>query len=109
MDYYIDVDRLFDIIVEKNLRPTKEVVTEILFDEEGNELKEETTKTLYPSIEVNAPKYELLTTMIEVVMNQGPEDSDSTLGFDHALEQSTFAFKLAYNTLLQYEILKLNQ
>jgi len=109
MDYYIDVERLFDIIVEKNLRPTKEVVTEILYDEEGNELKEETTKTLYPSIEVNAPKYELLTTMIEVVMNQGPDDSDPALGFEHAVGESTFAFKLAYNTLLQYEILKLNQ
>ena len=29
MDYYIDVDRLFDIIVEKNIRPLKEVTTEI--------------------------------------------------------------------------------
>jgi hypothetical protein len=28
--------------------------------QEGNEVKEEITKTLYPSIEVNAPKYELL-------------------------------------------------
>ena len=109
MDYYIDVDRLFNIIVEKNLRPTKEVISEISYDEDGNEVKEEITKTLYPSIEVNAPKYELLSTMIEVVMNQGPDDSDATLGFEHALEESDFAFKLAYNTLLHYEILKLNQ
>jgi hypothetical protein len=108
MDYYIDVDRLFDIIVEKNIRPLKEVTTEILYDEEGNEIKEEVTKTIYPSIEINAPKYELLTSMIETVMNNAPEDSDPTLGFDHAIENSDFSFKLAYNTLLQYEILKQN-
>lgn len=108
MDYYIDVDRLFDIIVENNLKPTKEVTTEILYDDEGNELKEEITKVFYPSMEINAPKYELLTTMIEVVMNQAPEDTDSTLGFDHAVEQGSVAFKMAYNTLLQYEILKQN-
>jgi hypothetical protein len=108
MDYYIDVDRLFDIIVEKDLRPAKEITTETVYDAEGNELKEEITKTLYPSIEINAPKYELLTTMIEVFMNQAPEDSDPTLGFNHSVDEGNLAFKLAYNTLLQYEILKQN-
>lgn len=107
MDYYIDIDRFFSLITAENLRPPQEVTTETLRDSEGeDELVQTVTKTLYPSTEVNAPKYELLSSMLEVVLNQAPEDQDSTLGVNHMLEQSDFTFRLAFNTLEHYEILK---
>jgi hypothetical protein len=107
MDYYIDIERFFELISLTDLKPPQEVTTETMPDETGEEeLIQTTTKTLYPSVEINAPKYELLSSMIETVMNHAPDDEDSALGFEHAKDNAGFAFNLSFNTLEYYEILK---
>jgi hypothetical protein len=107
MDYYIDIDQFFELISLTDLTPPKEVTTETMPNETGEEeLIQTTTKTLYPSVEINAPKYELLSSMIETVMNHAPDDEDSALGFEHTKDKAGFAFNLSFNTLEYYEILK---
>lgn len=107
MDYYIDIDQFFELICVTDLQPPKEVTTETAPDDTGvEELIQITTKVLYPSIEINAPKYEVLTSMIETVMNYSPDDEDSALGFEHTKDKAGFAFNLSFNTLEYYEILK---
>ena len=57
--------------------------------------------------EVNAAKYDLLRTMIEVILDVTDSDEiDDTLGADRGLEKGSLSFKIAFNTLYDYGILK---
>ena len=56
------------------------------------------------SLHINAPKYEILRLMLEVVLNDN-EVVDDSLGL-RALRNSTIPFKLTFNTLINYNIIK---
>ena len=56
------------------------------------------------SLHINAPKYEILRLMLEVVLNDN-EVVDDSLGI-RALRNSTIPFKLTFNTLINYNIIK---
>jgi|TARA_R110000796_G_scaffold74_16_gene352 hypothetical protein len=55
-------------------------------------------------LHINAPKYEILRLMLEVVLNDN-EIVDDSLGI-RALRNSTIPFKLTLNTLINYNIIK---
>lgn len=55
--------------------------------------------------EVDAPKYDLLRMCLEVVFTYY-EEVDDSLGLERALGDTTIPFKLAFNTLISYGILK---
>jgi hypothetical protein len=44
--------------------------------------------------------------MIEVLIDYDDEDSDTTLGVERALDKTPLAYKIAFNTLYNYGILK---
>ena len=105
--YYIDIDAFDDVVALKNnsekivtthLRKTYNQFNEII------ETREFITSTDRDR-ELNTARYEILRTMLEVIVDTG-DDFDDSLGIDRALESSTLGFKLAFNTLLQYGILK---
>ena len=104
--YYIDVDA-FDAAIaltgsenivsvheRKTLNKEKDVIETKVF-----------TTTNTREREINSSRYEILRTMLEVIVDYS-EDFDVSLGIDRALEASNLGFKLAFNTLIKYGILK---
>ena len=55
---------------------------------------------------MNGPKYDILRTAIEIIMNGTEVDTDDTLGAERALSKQDFTFKISFNTLLNYGIIK---
>ena len=55
--------------------------------------------------EIDATKYEIIRLMLEVLMDNN-EESDTALGVDRALDKTPLSYKIAFNTLLKYNILK---
>jgi hypothetical protein len=78
---YVDVDEFVDLVTTES---SKE-------DEDGQ-------------FHINAPKYEILRLMLDVVLNDN-EIVDDSLGI-RALRNSTIPFKLTLNTLINYNIIK---
>ncbi len=66
----------------------------------------ETTKEEEESsgLAINAAKYEILRTLLDVIFT-GDEQIDDKMGYK-SLDNSTFPFKLALNTLIEYKIIK---
>ena len=63
------------------------------------------TRILPKSKEFDASKYNIITSMIETLLHV-EEDADDMLGTDSVLNKQPIAFKLAFNTLEHYKILK---
>ena len=63
-----------------------------------------TIKSIDNKYEINAPKYEILRLMLEVVLSESGE-TDSSMSYLN-LEKMGFDFKLAFNTLIENNILK---
>jgi|ETNvirenome_6_85_1030632.scaffolds.fasta_scaffold00046_31 hypothetical protein len=53
---------------------------------------------------INAAKYEILRVLLDVIFS-GDEQIDDKMGYK-SLDNSTFPFKLALNTLIEYKIIK---
>jgi len=57
-------------------------------------------------LEVDTTKYELLRLLLDIVMDDVEEEKDDSLGIDRVLEKRPLSYRIAFNTLLEYNILK---
>ena len=57
-------------------------------------------------VELDSSKYDLMSRMIDVVLTYDSEDLDTSLGYERALDKASLPFKIAFNTLLNYGIIK---
>ena len=64
-----------------------------------------TETTTERGLEVDSAKYELVKTMIEIVMDDVDIEADDTLGVDRAFSKFNLSYRIAFNTLLSYGIL----
>lgn len=82
--YYVDIDSIVDVC---NMNSNTK-------DEDGNDV-----------LELNVFKYELIKMMLERVVNDydDTEEDDDIFSKESSLSKS---FNLAFNTLVQYEIIK---
>lgn len=106
--YYIDIDAL-EKVISPALEPTKlvETHTKTYLDENGKIISVEVNETSTERVrEVNAAKYDLIRTMIEVVLDNSEDDIDDTMGAERGLDKASLSFKIAFNTLYEYEIIK---
>lgn len=107
--YYIDIDALDKTITPKGTKQTdvisvKEVRT--VYDASGTVSGTEMTETSsLRGKEIDGPKYEVIRMMVETVIDYN-EESDDSLGAERGLAKTPLAYKLAFNTLYQYGILK---
>ncbi len=69
-------------------------------------LKEIQVKQDKDNTSINAPKYEILRLMVDVLLTQN-EEVDTEMGI-YGLNKASIPFKIAYNTLINYNILKEN-
>lgn len=107
--YYIDMNELEKNITMSGTKANDKVtITEIktYLDADGKVLSTEKHETSSErGREIDATKYDLIRLMIEVLIDSG-DDIDDSLGSDRALEATSLSYKLAFNTLYQYGILK---
>jgi hypothetical protein len=110
VEYYIDLDSFAETIELKQLKET-DVVTEIKTTlDEKNKLigTEKTEVTNERNREVDGTKYDLVRMMIEVLIDFN-EEIDDSLGAERALAKTPLSFRLAFNTLYNYGVLKEKQ
>lgn len=89
---YIDFDEITNVI---KLEPPKEE------DDEENM----SPQNQYGNITIDVIKWEMINKMIDTILDDLSEE-DPTLGMKN-LDKLPVSFKIAYNTLLNYNILKI--
>jgi hypothetical protein len=111
--YYVDMETFRKrILLEDNKKNgeanvTTETTTE--YDSNSNVISTTVrTVSTEKDIEIDTLKYDLFSRMLDVVLNSSSEDVDTTLGADRALGKMDLPFKIAFNTLINYGILKEN-
>jgi hypothetical protein len=109
--YYIDLDA-YDNLVRKPITEENKYVVDThrktyLDDKQnitGVEINEQSTERVQ---ELYGTKYDIIRIMIEVVLDSGDDDEmDDSMGSQLGLENGSFSFKIAFNTLHHYGIIK---
>jgi hypothetical protein len=107
--YYIDLNALDKALAPIGIKPNDVVKTnekKIIKDGENNIISiEEYESSSLRGKEIDAAKFEVVRTMIEVILDY-EDESDSSLGAERALDKTPLSYKLAFNTLYNYGILK---
>jgi hypothetical protein len=104
--FIIDLERYGEVISSQTEPKGNEVETKETLDSTGTVLSTVTTSREYDRAkEIDAPKYDLLRMCLEIILTYDDEIDDS-MGLTRGLEKTTISFKVAYNTLLNYGILK---
>jgi len=111
--FYIDLNALDKALTPKtHYKLTDKVETTYVktyYDEEGSVTgKEETVEFTTRPKEIDGPKYEIIRTMIDVLIDNIDDDDseDMSLGVERVLSKKPLSFQLAFNTLYAYGILK---
>jgi len=104
--YSIDLDAYENAIKIKDSDPT-ETVTKTSYNQDGEIVTKEVLETRKErTLEVDSTKYELIRALLEVVLDDVEDDMDDSLGSDRALAKRPLSYRIAFNTLLTYGILK---
>lgn len=108
--YYIDLDALEKTITPSGVSPKDKIKTTER-TEYFNELNEYTGSEVHESVnfrgkEIDMAKYEIVRNLIDFILDYDEDEIDATLGVDRVLEKTPLSFKIAFNTLYHYEILK---
>jgi hypothetical protein len=104
--YSIDLDAYENAIKIKDSDPT-ESVTKTCLNSDGDVVSKEILETKKErTLEVDSTKYELIRALLEVVLDDVEDDMDDSLGSDRALAKRPLSYRIAFNTLLTYGILK---
>jgi hypothetical protein len=108
--YYLDIEALDAAITPKNVNPTDKIsLTEVREskDPKGKLISSETViTTSLRGKEIDGPKYDIIRMMVEMILDYDEDETDTSLGAERALEKTSLAYKLAFNTLYNYGILK---
>jgi len=107
--YSVDLNAMDDILSLEKAGENKDVeekeIKEI-FDDEGKLVgKDILTRQYTKGKEIDGPKYDLIRMFFEVLLTYN-EEIDDELGIDRALGGTPLPFKIAFNTLLEYGIIK---
>ena len=102
--FKIDINKIDEIIRVNNPEISEEIEEKVITDKDGNTVTETTKTTMPRSREIDAAKYESIRCFLEVVLIYN-EEVDYALGIDRAFLEAPMSFKLAFNTLLDYDII----
>lgn len=106
--YSVDLEALDKLITSKSKGGDKVIETETRenLDPTG---KIESTKVItkeYDRVrEIDMAKYETVRILFEIVLSM-QEEIDDNLGVERALGETSLPFKLSFNTLLRYGVIK---
>lgn len=106
--FMIDLNTFSSVLETKDESGGKsyEVETSITYDSTGQPVGTTVvSKEIEKGREIDGPKYDLLRMCLEILFTYN-EEVDDAMGFTKALETTSIPFKVAFNTLLNYGILK---
>ncbi len=106
--YYIDFDGLKNILrtdPQLEEKDAKESETKTTYIQGGVEKTEIVERTYYKGLEMDISRYETFRYLLEILLTYN-EESDTTLGAERALNDTSLPFKIAFNTLVKYGVLK---
>lgn len=107
--YIIDLSAMENVLVmdkDHINKKVSETVTKETLCPQGTVINTKITTREYDKPkEYDSSKYEIIRILFEVLLTYNDE-FDDTLGFDLALSKATLPFKITFNTLLNYGILK---
>ena len=110
VSYYIDLTAFGKIILSKETEKEKTAISKQIkttINEDGKTTQIEQIENFSNNEDyIDMPTLNLLTTMIDVLMDNTGEEMDTTLGNERALEKTDISFQIAFNTLYNYKILK---
>jgi hypothetical protein len=108
--YYIDMNAFDKAITPVGTKPTDTITSKEIrktYSGDGSlNLLEEIEVSSLRGKEIDAAKFELIRLMIDVILDYGDDESDTSLGAERALDKTPLSFKLAFNTLINYGIIK---
>lgn len=107
--FVIDLDALENLmVIDKNYKDGVyvETITEEHFDNDGTVISKtvKTTET-HKMKEYDSTKYDFIRTLFEVLISYY-EEFDTMLGVENAFNNTPLPFKISFNTLKSYGILK---
>lgn len=109
VNYYIDLAAIDELIGAEESLQAKEVSDheiKVFRDADGKITgSEEFTRTYMKSKEVDGAKYETINFMLQIVMSEA-EPMDDTLGSERAFNSMPFNYKMAFNTLKKFGVIK---
>ena len=107
--YYIDFDGIDNILKTDDpdlvSKEIEESETETTYINGGIEKTKVNTRTFHKGREVDLSKYETYRTLLEILLTYNESDDDS-LGVERSLSKTPLPFRIAFNTLVKYGILK---
>jgi hypothetical protein len=108
--YYIDIDALEKVIKPVGVDPTDKIIEreeKVVLDENEKIINTEVTEVSRErGREIDGAKYDIVRMMLEIVTDGTEETDDTALGADRALEKTSLSFKIAFNTLYHYGVIK---
>ena len=99
---YIDFDEITNVI--RLELPKEEISDEEEVDEDDSD-EEGVPPTQHGNITIDVVKWEMINKMIDTILEDFSEE-DPTMGRKN-LDKLSVSFKIAYNTLLNYNIIKI--
>lgn len=110
VSYYIDLDA-FDKLLSRDWESSDKTVKESdvieTFDKNDKLIEKTiTNKNVEKNKELNIATYETVRMFLEVLLSLQSDDVDDTLGPERALMNTSLPFKISFNTLVKYGILK---
>lgn len=106
--YYIDLTAFNETVVSINEKTITQIDKKYVLDEEGKIIQTEVLETVRERAkEIEAVKYDVIREMLMVILDyDGGEEDDAALGPERALDKTPLSYKIAFNTLINYGILK---
>lgn len=107
--YQLDLDAFSEAIKIKGQKPNDEISEKSIkayLDEKNKAVSTEVVETFRKrGIEIDSTKYEILRMLIDVIMDDMDDEPDDSLGPERILSKKPLSYRIAFNTLKQYNIL----
>jgi regulator of PEP synthase PpsR (kinase-PPPase family) len=106
--YFIDIDSFSKMVTIENDEPLKNFDKKYVLDEEGKIIQTEVLESIRERTkELEAAKYDILRELLMVVLDYDNGDEDDVLlGAERALSKTPLSYQIAFNTLINYGVLK---
>jgi len=104
--FTIDLDTFGKLLTTSKDDKGVETETKTNYDEEGKQIGTTVISREYDKgPEIDGPKYDVIRMCLEIIFTF-QEELDDSLGFENAMSKTPVSFKMAFNTLLSYGIIK---
>tara|TARA_R110000868_G_scaffold203969_9_gene451983 strand:- start:9048 stop:9368 length:321 start_codon:yes stop_codon:yes gene_type:complete len=102
MDYYIDLDAVSKFVTV-DPKGAKVIETETT---KSGKSEQVIVREFDKQLEIDTTKYNMVNTLIDVFLTQDSADFDFKLGVELALKDAPIGFKVAFNTLEEFGLIK---